>query len=96
MSRKAAGRVQQRPEDLEGFISSLLGAVLCLDAVWNLFHRHRGELKCALKLPRDLSDLYPPDTVTFCLWNSQSHRPPILSRPQETSSEASDQGREPC
>lgn len=41
----------------------------------------RGELKCALKLHRDLPDLYPPSVVTSCHW-SVEHLP-VLTRPRK-------------
>lgn len=45
----------------------------------------RGELKCALKLHRDLPDLYPPSVGAS----------PSTHQAQENSREASNQGREP-
>lgn len=53
----------------------------------------RGELKCALKLHRDLPDLYPPSVVTSCHWSVRAS--PSTHQTQETSCEASNQGREP-
>lgn len=52
----------------------------------------RGKLKCTLKLHRDLPDQYPPNAVTSCHWSVGASP----STHQETSCEASNQGREPC
>lgn len=54
----------------------------------------RGKLKCALKLHRDLPDLYPPSVVTSCHWSVGAS--PSTHQAQETSCEASNQGRESC